>query len=461
MHALYGNLIEVNSNTGQQIAGGMAKSLTSDPSFQTWTMTLRGPSVTFTDGEAFDASAVMQNIKRFNTPALHATAQTNAALIASMDSPDPATIVFHLTQAYAGFAGEFSGPLGFVAAPSVIAKWDAGNAAAPAIGAGPFTLVSLNPNEAVVMNANPKYWAGAPNLDGVKFVSVPTPSGTFQAFQTGQFQIAYIYDPTIYKQVVDQKIPFYALPQFGTIGTAFNGRQGQVFNDIRLRQAVAMATDPQVINTRVWNGGLAIVGNQFVAPQSSFYSPAVKGIPLDVSAAKKLVDEVKTANPAWKGDVSYTCYTGAGAQGPQMGLVMKALLAPIGMNVSLATSPDVNTYVQTVVVNHDFQMACWGGWNFSDYSPLRPLQSSFYSTSPGNLSGIGSPTMDAALNALRVAGTSAAIKTSLADFNNEFQTLLPGVIHGATYTFTLHASSVQNLNFFGTNIPALENVWLS
>ena len=161
MHALYGNLIEVNSNTGQQIAGGMAKSLTSDPSFQTWTMTLRGPSVTFTDGEAFDASAVMQNIKRFNTPALHATAQTNAALIASMDSPDPATVVFHLTQAYAGFAGEFSGPLGFVAAPSVIAKWDAGNAAAPAIGAGPFTLVSLNPNEAVVMNANSKYWAGA------------------------------------------------------------------------------------------------------------------------------------------------------------------------------------------------------------------------------------------------------------------------------------------------------------
>jgi peptide/nickel transport system substrate-binding protein len=234
-----------------------------------------------------------------------------------------------------------------------------------------------------------------------------------------------------------------------------------VFNDIRLRQAVAMATDPQVVNTRVWNGGLAIVGNEFVAPKSTWYTPAVKAIPLNTAAAKQLVDQVKAANPAFKGDVTYTCYTGAGAQGPQMGLVMKALLAPIGLNVSLATSPDVNTFVQVIVVNHDFQMACWGGWNFPDFSPLKPLQSSFFSTSPGNLSGISSPAMDTALNGLRVAATSDAIKTALAGFNNEFQTTLPGVISGATYTFALPSSSVQNLTFFGTLIPNLENVWLS
>ncbi len=461
MHAVYGNLIEVDSNTGQQIAGGMAKSLTSDGTFQTWTMALRGPSVAFTDGEPFDAAAVVKNIKRFQNPALHATAQTNAALISSIDTPDSSTVVFHLSQPYAEFAGEFSGPLGFVAAPTVLDKWDSGAATTPAIGAGAFSLVSLNPNEAVVVTANPKYWAGPPNLDGVKFVSVPTASGTFQAFQTGQFQIAYIYDPTVYKQVVSQKIPYYALPQFGTIGTMFNGRTGQVFNDLRLRQAVAMATDPQVVNTRVWNGGLAIVGNEFVAPQSHWYTPAVKAIPLNTSAAKQLVDQVKTANPSWKGDVTYTCYTGAGAQGPQMGLVMKALLAPIGINVSLATSPDVNTFVQTIVLNHDFQMACWGGWNFSDYSPLKPLNSSFFSTSPSNLSGISSPAMDAALNALRIAGTPDAIKSALTTFNNEFQTTLPGVISGATYTFSLSAKSVQNLTFFGTNVPNLENVWLS
>jgi len=79
MHAVYGSLIEVDSNTGQQIAGGMAKSLTSDGTFQTWTMALRGPSVAFTDGEPFDAAAVVKNIKRFQNPALHGTAQTNAA----------------------------------------------------------------------------------------------------------------------------------------------------------------------------------------------------------------------------------------------------------------------------------------------------------------------------------------------------------------------------------------------
>jgi ABC-type transport system substrate-binding protein len=215
------------------------------------------------------------------------------------------------------------------------------------------------------------------------------------------------------------------------------------------------------VNSRVWNSGLAIVGNQFVAPKSQWYTPAVKSIPLNVAAAKQLVSAVKQANPSWNGDVTYTCYTGAGAQGPQMGLVMKALLAPIGLNVSLVTNPDVNTYVQTVVIKHDFQMACWGGWAFSDYSPLRPLQSSFYSSSPGNLSGISSPGMDAALNALRLAGTPTDIKTALAQFNNEFQSSLPGVIHGDTYTFSLHNSSVQNLKFFGMSLPALENVWLS
>ncbi len=140
MHALYGNLIEVDSNTGQQISGGMAKSLTSNATFDTWTMTLRGPSVAFTDGESFDAAAVVQNIQRFTNPKLNASAQTNAALISSMDTPDPTTVVFHLKQAYAGFASEFAGSLGYVAAPSVLAKWDSGDATAPPIGAGPFSL---------------------------------------------------------------------------------------------------------------------------------------------------------------------------------------------------------------------------------------------------------------------------------------------------------------------------------
>ncbi len=266
--------------------------------------------------------------------------------------------------------------------------------------------------------------------------------------------MAYIYDPTVYKQVVDQKLPYYALPQFGTIGTMFNGRPGQLFNDIRLREAVAMATDPQVVNTRVWNGGLAIVGNKFVAPESHWYTPDVKAIPLNVAAAKQLVSQVKSANPSWNGDASYTCYTGAGAQGPQMGLIMKALLAPIGINVSLATSPDVNTYVQTIVVNHDFQMACWGGWNFSDYSPLRPLQSSFYSTSPENLSGISSPEMDSALNALPGRGNTDRHQErshSLQQSSSRQSCLASSL--GATYTFALYNKTVHNLTWFGTNLP--------
>jgi len=48
---------------------------------------------------------------------------------------------------------------------------------------------------------------------------------------------------------------------------------------------------------------------------------------------------LKKSDPSFKGNVTYDCYVGAGAQGPKMGLVMASMLDPIGFHVTVKTDP--------------------------------------------------------------------------------------------------------------------------
>jgi peptide/nickel transport system substrate-binding protein len=460
MHALYGHLVNVDSKTGDQIPGGMAQSLSSNADLTVWTLKLRS-GITFTTGEPYDAAAVVKNIKRFTDPALHASVQTAAAQIASVDAPDASTVVFTLSKPNAGWAAQLAGPLGTIAAPSFLDKYDGGDKNATPIGAGPFKFESFKPNEALVVSRNDQYWAGKPFLDSISFQTVPSASGTFQAFQNGQLAVANIYDPTIFQQIQKDKIRNFYVPIFGTSGTVFNARQGKLFSDLRLRQAVAMAIDPKVFNDRVWDGNLPIVGNQFVAKESQWSSPGDTGIALDTAKAKSLVDAVKKDNPSWDGSVDFVCYTGGGGAPENHGLALKSMLDPIGFNINITKNLDTNQFVQRVPVNHQFDMACWGGWSFLDYDPAGVLFSSFASASPSNVSGAGSPAMDAALEQIRVAATADQKKAALQAFNAEFNTLLPGVIQGALPLVNVYSDKVQGLSFSGRSIPLLEKVSLS
>src|SRR5260221_10184692 len=93
-----------------KVVPGVADSMQTKD-FLTWTMHLRS-GVKFTDGTAYDAQAVIFNIKRLQEPANAGSfGAGGASLIKSMDSPDPLTVVFTLNSPLPTFDVNFTNRL--------------------------------------------------------------------------------------------------------------------------------------------------------------------------------------------------------------------------------------------------------------------------------------------------------------------------------------------------------------
>ncbi len=89
-------------------------------------------------------------------------------MVASIETPDDATVIFHLSQPYASFSVNLI--------PSAIGIIPA-NAGADfsrhPIGSGPFRFVQQSQDEEVVLERNPEYFRDAPQIIRVRFRVVP------------------------------------------------------------------------------------------------------------------------------------------------------------------------------------------------------------------------------------------------------------------------------------------------
>ena len=111
-----------------------------------------------------------------------------------------------------------------------------------------------------------------------------------------------------------------------------------VTKDVRIRQAVGAAIDPQVVNQRAVSG-TAQASNQLFQKDFRWY-PNVPGPKVDIEAGKKLVAEAKAAG--WDGKIRLLA--GTSPEGQAIGLTVQTALQAIGMTVQ---SENVDTATNT------------------------------------------------------------------------------------------------------------------
>src|SRR5258708_5728185 len=107
----YSTLLKFDTANYPQVTGDLAETWTVSPDRQTYTFRLR-PNVFFHDGAALTSS----DVKASYTSIVHPTQgvlsvrQANYAAIASIDTPDPATVGFHLHLPDASMLANFAFP---------------------------------------------------------------------------------------------------------------------------------------------------------------------------------------------------------------------------------------------------------------------------------------------------------------------------------------------------------------
>ncbi len=162
---------------------------------------------------------------------------------------------------------------------------------------GPFTLKKFIPNDAVVLARNPNYYDAAKvALDEEIFIPLEDRSAALRRFMAGEINS--------YDEVPVEEIDFARKhlgeslrlsPSLGSYYYAFDTRRPP-FDDVRVRQALAMAIDREFLAGRIW-GGVMSPSYSFVPPGiASYGAPAEvawKGVSLGErrSEARRLLRE--------------------------------------------------------------------------------------------------------------------------------------------------------------------------
>ena len=305
----------------------LAESVTPNADYTTWTIKVRS-GVTFHDGEPLNADAVKQNLDAHRKSPLTSPA---IASIASVDKVDDLTVAVATKEPWVAFPTYLSGQIGYVASPKTLAD---PNGSRNPIGTGPFKFKEWVPGNHFTAVKNPNYWQkGLPYLDEVEFRPIVEVTSRASSLKAGTIDLMHTTDPdTIVDFRKDKNIKL-------TDDSKSAGEHEEAFfmlntakpplDDVRVRRALALATDRQKVIDTVYAGILAPANGPF--DKNSPYH-AETGYPeFNLAEAKKLVDEVEKE----KGQISFELGTTNTAKNLQTVQFVQAMWKEAGIDTTI------------------------------------------------------------------------------------------------------------------------------
>ncbi len=128
------------------------------------------------------------------------------------------------------------------------------------VGSGPFKFVEFKPGESIEYEANEEYFKGAPAIKRLFIPIIKDDIAGGQALAAGQVDWKYSLTGPTYEEIKDDpNLKFVEYPDFGFFSLYFNNREGSLFADKELRQAVSYCFDKPGTAEAATNGqGVAI-----------------------------------------------------------------------------------------------------------------------------------------------------------------------------------------------------------
>ena len=499
MAAIYDTIVRYNVQTGKY-EPNTAESVTANADSTEWTVKLKS-GIKFTDGTAYDAEAVKFGMNRHRSgiagappcaelyacPRNSTSSGAYMTLVKSIDVVDALTVKFTLTEPWPSFQYALSAEASLIPSPTSIKKCPdptkdvrTCETNLKPVGAGPFKIGEFKPKDSITMVKNPDYFNGAPYLDGLKFVNSIADGGgdqTMTALSTGTFNMAFLRDPAAVAAAHDKK--FDGVSTFEQGGGMLLINQGVTVacaggkpeplcvgkpdgnftsnvptKDPKIRQAIAAAVDPKVINERGYQGK-GLVSNQLFQSDFRWYTDT-PGPKIDIEAAKKLVTEAKTAG--WDGKLRLL-YNST-PTGAAIGLATQTMLQAAGMTVTLDTSKDTTGQVAQVTVLKDFDVTGWGLAIPPDDGAVWALAQNFASTSPSNRIGFKSAVVDQALKDIRQAKSDDEKKAAFKKIAEVMAAEVPTLPWAKIEEFIAWPSNIKGMRQTNRSGVLFDKAWI-
>jgi peptide/nickel transport system substrate-binding protein len=257
-----------------------------------WTFQLR-QGVRFHDGTALDAAAVAFNFERARAFARFDL----GALITSVVTPDPATVVFKLNAPYAPFLATLATPSFGIVSPTCLRQGPAWATPATrcAAGTGPFHIDpgAWQAGERTTLARNPSYWGkdqsgrALPYLESVEFRAFRDEASRVSELRAAGVDVALDIGPASLAAI--RSDPNLAIRRRLSADVSYLGMAatGAPFDSPDVHRAVAMAIDRSALLQAVY-GGDARVATQLLPPGILGYDDTITEFAkYDATAAKK------------------------------------------------------------------------------------------------------------------------------------------------------------------------------
>ncbi len=275
-------------DTYDELQPKLATEWSMDPSGLSWTFKLR-TDVQWHDGEPFTSEDVKFTYETLLDPATKSVRRANYQVIERIETPDPYTVVFHLSEPHGPFLDKMSQiPIMAKHHVSKVGLDDYNN---QAIGTGPFMMVEWIPDDHVTLKANPNYWGGKPAIETLIFKPIPEASVRAMALEKGEVHFASSLTAEDYEKVMANgniqgfEVDSLAFAYFG------HNNRNPLFADKRVRQALAYAIDNESIVKDVRKGAATIATGPIAPSNSTWHNPDVKQYPYDPEKAKELLSQ--------------------------------------------------------------------------------------------------------------------------------------------------------------------------
>lgn len=370
------------------------------------TMNLR-EGVTFHDGEPFNAAAVVANVDRSQNMD-ESRRKSEVKSITKAEAVGDMTVKFTLEAPDATLIAQFADRAGMMMSPKAAADAGADFGLMP-VCSGPFKFKERIQQDRIVLEKFDGYYnVDQINFDTVTFLPIPDTTVRLANLRAGDLDMLERLAATDLPSVkADPDLTIEQATSLGYQGITVNVGNGEraenpMGTDSRVRRALSLAIDRDVINQVVFEGAFA-PGNQPYPTTAPWYNKDFPVLPRDVDAAKALLAEA-----GYPDGIDVEIQVANNPVQTQVMQVIQAMAAEAGIRIELVAKEFATLLADQTAGAYTASQVGWSGRVDPDGNIHQ-----FMTTGGGiNDSKYSNPEVDTLLDAARVSNDTAKRKES-------------------------------------------------
>jgi len=436
----------------------LATSWTASPDGRVVTFKLR-QGVKFHDGTAFNAEAVRVNFDRMLDPKFPPIRKAEMRPVQRVVVADPYTVQVVMERPYSPLLYALTDRAGMMLSPAALAK-EGMNIAQHPVGTGPFRFVERVPNDHIIFERNPDYWAkDLPYADRVVFRPITSDPARIANLKSGDVDIVADVPlpqvPELTKEASQSGAPFRLLERgaFQWNAMPLNVTRPPFDNKL-LRQALSLTIDRQALANSVLRGA-AYPARSFFPNGTPAYDPSIPVPERNIGLAKE-----KLAQAGHAGGFTFTLLlAGSGQQDASVAQAIQSMAADAGIHAQIQILEGGAFLEMMQKLQHQATLSIWSGRPDPDFD-VYPFVTQ---TGIGglNLAGYVSDRATALLDGARLLSDMAQRRRAYTEVTRIVADDVPYVFLFYPKEYKLISAHVRGFVQVPDGMVRLRSVWLA